>query len=95
MASLFGIAVNMLIVRQANVEGWEPSDNDKNAGVGGDGSCCAEMDIWEANSISTAFTPHPCDDPGQAMCQGDKCGGTYSDSRYAGTCDPDGCDFNS
>lgn len=29
------------------------------------------------------------------MCEGDKCGGTYSSSRYAGTCDPDGCDFNS
>lgn len=28
------------------------------------------------------------------MCEGDKCGGTYSSSRYAGTCDPDGCDFN-
>jgi cellulose 1,4-beta-cellobiosidase len=29
------------------------------------------------------------------MCEGDNCGGTYSSSRYAGTCDPDGCDFNS
>lgn len=28
------------------------------------------------------------------MCKGDDCGGTYSDTRYAGTCDPDGCDFN-
>ncbi|CAG8120915.1 unnamed protein product [Penicillium salamii] len=80
---------------QANVDDWEPSENDKNAGVGGHGSCCAEMDIWEANSISTAFTPHPCDTAGQTMCEGDKCGGTYSSSRYAGTCDPDGCDFNS
>ena len=52
------------------------------------------MDIWEANSISTAFTPHPCDEPGQVMCSGDSCGGTYSDDRYGGTCDPDGCDFN-
>jgi cellulose 1,4-beta-cellobiosidase len=53
------------------------------------------MDIWEANSISTAFTPHPCDTAAQTMCEGDSCGGTYSSSRYAGTCDPDGCDFNS
>ena len=53
------------------------------------------MDIWEANSISTAFTPHPCDSTSQTMCEGDECGGTYSSSRYAGTCDPDGCDFNS
>ncbi|KAE8358685.1 putative 1,4-beta-D-glucan cellobiohydrolase A [Aspergillus caelatus] len=79
---------------QANVEGWEPSDSDKNAGVGGHGSCCPEMDIWEANSISTAYTPHPCDDTAQTMCEGDSCGGTYSADRYGGTCDPDGCDFN-
>ncbi|PIG82932.1 cellobiohydrolase celD [Aspergillus arachidicola] len=79
---------------QANVEGWTPSDSDKNAGVGGHGSCCPEMDIWEANSISTAYTPHPCDDTAQTMCEGDTCGGTYSSERYAGTCDPDGCDFN-
>ncbi|KAJ5748677.1 uncharacterized protein N7511_010373 [Penicillium nucicola] len=79
---------------QGNVESWEPSTNDKNAGVGGHGSCCNEMDIWEANKISTAVTPHPCDAAGQTMCEGDDCGGTYSSSRYAGTCDPDGCDFN-
>jgi cellulose 1,4-beta-cellobiosidase len=29
------------------------------------------------------------------MCDGNACGGTYSTTRYAGTCDPDGCDFNS
>jgi cellulose 1,4-beta-cellobiosidase len=80
---------------QANVDGWQPSTNDANAGTGNHGSCCAEMDIWEANSISTAFTPHPCDTPGQVMCTGDACGGTYSSDRYGGTCDPDGCDFNS
>lgn len=50
------------------------------------GSCCSEMDIWEANSISTAYTPHPCTTVGQHMCTGNSCGGT---------CDPDGCDFNS
>ena len=82
------------MTKQGNVESWEPSKNDKNAGVGGHGSCCNEMDIGEANSISTAVTPHPCDAAGQTMCEGDKCGGTYSSSRYAGTCDPDGCDFN-
>ena len=49
----------------------------------------------EANSISTAFTPHPCTTVGQHSCSGDDCGGTYSDTRYAGDCDPDGCDFNS
>lgn len=49
----------------------------------------------EANSISTAYTPHPCGTIGQHSCDGDNCGGTYSSSRYAGDCDPDGCDFNS
>jgi len=80
---------------QGNVDGWKPSSNDKNAGVGNHGSCCAEMDIWEANAVSAAVTPHSCDTVTQTMCTGDACGGTYSATRYAGTCDPDGCDFNS
>ncbi|RAH67783.1 putative 1,4-beta-D-glucan-cellobiohydrolyase [Aspergillus aculeatinus CBS 121060] len=81
---------------QANIEGWEPSSTDVNAGSGNHGSCCPEMDIWEANSVSSAFTAHPCDSVQQTMCTGDSCGGTYSDTadRYSGTCDPDGCDFN-
>ncbi|KAK4154375.1 Exoglucanase 1 [Chaetomidium leptoderma] len=79
---------------EANVGDWKESSNDPNAGVGQYGSCCTEMDIWEANSISTAYTPHPCTTVGQHRCEGDECGGTYSDTRYAGTCDPDGCDFN-
>jgi len=53
------------------------------------------MDVWEANSVSAAYTPHSCDTVTQTMCSGDACGGTYSSTRYAGTCDPDGCDFNS
>ncbi len=80
---------------QANVEGWTPSSSDPNTGVGGHGSCCAEMDIWEANSISSAVTPHACSTIGQTLCDGDACGGTYSSNRYSGWCDPDGCDFNS
>ncbi|CAH0015703.1 unnamed protein product [Clonostachys rhizophaga] len=79
----------------ANVEGWEPSESDSNSGTGNLGTCCPEMDIWEANDISTAFTPHPCTTLTQHSCEGDACGGTYSTTRYAGTCDPDGCDFNS
>ncbi|KAI0506455.1 cellulose 1,4-beta-cellobiosidase [Xylaria bambusicola] len=80
---------------KANVEGWEPSSNDANAGVGNLGACCAEMDIWEANKISSAYTPHPCTNSAYHSCEGDSCGGTYSGDRYAGDCDPDGCDFNS
>ncbi|KAH8697947.1 Exoglucanase 1 [Talaromyces proteolyticus] len=79
---------------QANVDGWVPSSNDPNAGVGNHGSCCSEMDVWEANSISNAVTPHPCSTVGQSMCESDNCGGTYSSDRYGGECDPDGCDFN-
>lgn len=57
----------------------------------------APQDIWEANSVSTAFTPHPCSNISQVMCDGDECGGTYSGTanRYLSECDPDGCDFNS
>jgi cellulose 1,4-beta-cellobiosidase len=85
----------MLIICQANVEGWVPSSNNVNTGIGNHGSCCAEMDIWEANSISAAFTPHSADVATQTMCTGDACGGAASSNRYAGTTDPDGCDFNS
>ena len=45
--------------------------------------------------MSTAYTPHPCSTVGQHRCLGDECGGTYSAERYAGSCDADGCDFNS
>jgi len=51
------------------------------------------MDIWEANSISTAYTPHPCDGTALARCTDSSCGG--KDNRYGSICDPDGCDFNS
>lgn len=31
---------------KANIEGWVPSTNDPNAGVGPYGACCAEIDVW-------------------------------------------------
>ena len=31
---------------EGNIEGWIPSDSDDSAGVGGHGSCCAELDVW-------------------------------------------------
>lgn len=76
----------------ANVEGWTASASDSNAGNGNAGTCCNEMDVWEANSISSAYTPHPCSVQGQTMCTGTQCGTT---NRYGSLCDPDGCDFNS
>lgn len=51
------------------------------------------MDIWEANSISAAYTPHVCSVEGQQRCEGIDCGD--GDDRYSGVCDKDGCDFNS
>ncbi|KAF8436661.1 cellobiohydrolaseI [Terfezia claveryi] len=78
---------------EANVVGWTPSATDPNAGSGNYGTCCAEMDIWEANSMSSAYTPHTCSVKGQTRCSGTACGdGT---DRYSGYCDKDGCDFNS
>ncbi|KAG2017816.1 cellobiohydrolase I-I [Coprinopsis cinerea AmutBmut pab1-1] len=77
----------------ANSVGWEPSETDSNAGRGRYGICCAEMDIWEANSISNAYTPHPCrtqNDGGYQRCEGRDC----NQPRYEGLCDPDGCDYN-
>jgi cellulose 1,4-beta-cellobiosidase len=44
----------------ANVKNWTPNPKDVNAGTGHYGTCCAEMDIWEANSVSQAYTAHPC-----------------------------------
>ncbi|QRW11592.1 beta-1,4-D-glucan cellobiohydrolase [Ceratobasidium sp. AG-Ba] len=71
---------------EGNVEGWNGSDNDPNSGAGGYGTCCTEMDVWEANSVSTAYTPHPCSAEGQYRCDGDEC---------STICDQAGCDFNS
>jgi len=74
-----------------------PSDTDPNAGTGYYGTCCFEMDIWEANSISAAYTPHTCTTVGQVQCSGTECGDiddSNPESRYQGLCDKDGCDFN-
>ncbi|KAF8180138.1 cellobiohydrolase I [Pholiota molesta] len=79
----------------ANSVGWNPSPSDVNAGTGQFGTCCNEMDIWEANNNAAAFTPHPCTVSGQTRCDStanDACGTT---NRYDSACDPDGCDFNS
>lgn len=79
---------------KANVEGWAASTNDANSGVGPYGGCCAEIDVWESNSHSFALTPHPCTDNGYHVCEKDGCGGTYSEDRFAGKCDANGCDYN-
>jgi len=73
---------------EANCEGWGPSPSDKNSGTGKYGTCCNEMDIWEANKISTAYTPHVCTVQGQTRCEESECGA------HTGFCDKAGCDFN-
>eukprot|EP00095_Tigriopus_kingsejongensis_P010592 maker-scaffold818_size92908-snap-gene-0.18 protein:Tk10592 transcript:maker-scaffold818_size92908-snap-gene-0.18-mRNA-1 annotation:"cellobiohydrolase chbi" len=80
---------------EANIEDWTPSDNDENAGFGRYGACCMEMDLWEANSQSQAYTAHPCDVDEQTRCDGQDCGDNDSGDRYDGVCDKDGCDFAS
>ncbi|KAK6439643.1 hypothetical protein LTR95_004156, partial [Oleoguttula sp. CCFEE 5521] len=55
--------------------------------TGGLGSCCNEMDLWEANGRATALTPHPCSVNSIGGCTGSACGST-------GYCDKNGCGFN-
>lgn len=52
------------------------------------GSCCNEMDLWEANSMATAYTPHPCNVSGIYGCTGSLCGSS-------GVCEKSGCGWNS
>lgn len=79
---------------EANCLDWVPSSYDPNSGTGHYGTCCAEMDIWEANSQSTQLTAHSCSISGQYRCEGTECGDNESGDRYNGVCDKDGCDFN-
>jgi len=78
----------------ANINNWTPSANSANTGTGSLGSCCNEMDVWEANKISAAFTPHVCKQAGLNTCTGAAACGTGT-NRGDGNCDKDGCDFNS
>ncbi|KXH35616.1 glycosyl hydrolase family 7 [Colletotrichum salicis] len=79
---------------KGNVVGWEPSETDGSAGVGNMGACCAEIDVWESNAYAYALTPHPCENNNYHVCEGSNCGGTYSEDRYGGGCDANGCDYN-
>ncbi|KAH9824322.1 family 7 glycoside hydrolase [Melampsora americana] len=68
---------------KVNLEGWK-SDGADGTGHGNLGSCCTEMDIWEANSEVNALTPHACKGKGPQICDGDACGAI---------CDKGGCDL--
>merc|ERR1711988_1570525 len=69
-----------------------PSDTDKNAGTGKYGSCCTEIDIWEANKQAMAYTMHSCSPGDQTRCEGVDCGDNGED-RFKGLCDKNGCDI--
>jgi len=45
------------------------------------------MDIWEANSRATVYTPHTCSGVGSFLCSGDEC-------EFEGVCDKNGCGIN-
>ncbi|KAI0009545.1 glycoside hydrolase family 7 protein [Xylariaceae sp. FL0662B] len=51
------------------------------------GSCCSELDLWEANAAATALTPHTCVEPGVFACAAEQCGSL-------GNCDKSGCPYN-
>ncbi|GLE10723.1 hypothetical protein PINS_up022963 [Pythium insidiosum] len=53
-----------------------------------------EMDIWEANRMSTAYTSHPCSVERASRCSSPSECGDGDAHRYDGVCDKDGCDFN-
>ncbi|CAD0083992.1 unnamed protein product [Aureobasidium vineae] len=42
-------------------KGWVPSSGDPNSGTGNTGSCCAEMDIWEASRYDGYCDKDGCD----------------------------------
>lgn len=58
--SFFVVIIQRLRGEKGNVDGWKPSDSDKNTVVEGHGSCCPGLDIWETDKISTALTTHSC-----------------------------------
>jgi len=84
----------------ANMINWNGSKSDPNAGAGKYGTCCAELDIWEANKISTQMTVHSCSTEGPYRCDGVECGDNNGKTpgdpgdRFKGVCDKNGCDFN-
>jgi cellulose 1,4-beta-cellobiosidase len=81
---------------KGNNEGWVPNKADPydNSGTGDMGACCAEMDLWEANKVATAFTPHPATNPGLHVCMKDAECGSQDGDRFIAPTDRDGCDIN-
>jgi cellulose 1,4-beta-cellobiosidase len=75
---------------EANIKNW----NDTTA-MGAYGSCCTEMDIWEANSEATQWTPHTCTGEGGQRCEDAvSCGDGANRFGPGNICDKNGADFN-
>ncbi|KAH7359853.1 concanavalin A-like lectin/glucanase domain-containing protein [Pyrenochaeta sp. MPI-SDFR-AT-0127] len=55
--------------------------------IAGQGVCCNEMDIWEANARSNQIAPHTCSKDSLFRCTGDECA-------FNGLCDKNGCGDN-
>ena len=49
-----GVSGTNICICSSEVMGWNASHDPP---IGKYGACCAEMDIWEANSRATAYTP--------------------------------------
>ena len=56
---------------------WKPNASDPKAGTGKYGSCCTEIDIWEANQHNPAFTMHSGNGGSQTRCEGSECEGSF------------------
>ena len=90
---LFQIFCLLLV---ANLIDGQSNDEGSGTGMGHYGTCCTEMDIFEANNMAYSYTPHVCTTEGPIRCNGTECGDISDDdpmSRYSGVCDKDGCDF--
>ena len=61
--------------------------NNYQGNIEGYGSCCNEMDIWEANAMATSIAPHTCNQTSLYKCAGAECS-------FNGTCDQWGCSYN-
>merc|ERR1712070_816925 len=77
---------------------WVPNQKDPmhNIGEGGRGSCCAELDIWEANKKSYQLALHPMEgEDSQTVCYLDsECGSQETGKRDLGPTDRNGCYMN-
>lgn len=70
---------------RANAEGWQPSNSDRDKGIGEKGSCCPHVEIFTGNSKATSMAAHPCRVVSMTMCNLQAC---------KNICDNVGCEFN-